>query len=337
MKKLIGLLSLLLFANVAMAQTVTFSDIKENSATATITLNEKIKTNVFIKLGNASLPSVDDKSINKDEKNIPSLIKSLNANEAIAIIQLDNGKKIAKLENLQAGVKYSIVLTNDKIKTKEFTFSTLAAEPNKQSKTIGFKNVTSNSMELVWMKGNGKYSLVVASKEKEPAAPQDGKSYKASDVFGTAGSKIDAETFVVYSGKNNFCKVNNLSSGKYFFRVFEFNGESETSNYNLSKTDGNPRFKTTTIAAPKALPAKNLIPGGFTANWTAVPGAKSYEIQVAYDPDFKDSDEAYNIADVGDITSIEIVELKADKKYYFRVRTVGEQSRSEFSNIIRIE
>lgn len=329
--------SCILLSNTLFAQSVDFSNIKENSADVTISLTEKAKTNVFVSFGNVSLPNVNDKSINKDEKKISSLLNDLKSGESIAVLQFESGKKSFSLKKLNPGTRYYFVLSQDKGKNKEFSFVTMAAEPAIQTSIIGFKNVSSNSMELVWKRGNGKSCIVIASKDKEPEMPKDGNSYTASEKYGSASSKVGTDSYIVYSGSENFCKVSNLEFGTYYFRVFEFNGENESANYNLDKGKGNPRFKMTSIEAPKANPALIAMAGAFKASWSEVKGAVSYEIQVAYDPKFKEIDETYNNADVGNITAFELVELNTEKKYYYRVRTVGASSKSEYSNIVKVE
>ncbi|AWI09507.1 putative Ig domain-containing protein [Ereboglobus luteus] len=77
-------------------------------------------------------------------------------------------------------------------------------------------------------------------------------------------------------------------------------------------------------AAPVAAEATARTAEGFTANWTAVPGATSYQLDIATDSGFTTMVAGYEELNVGDVTSYAVTGLDAATTYYYRVSAVTE-------------
>jgi hypothetical protein len=246
------------------------------------------------------------------------------------------------LHNLNVKTNYFLqvyLIDNAKIQlAQSFPFSTLDKEPEKQASNIAFGNVTENSMLLLWQNGTGEGRIVVAKKDGRPDLPEDGKIYKANEKYGSSDSKLKS-SFVIFDGHKaaNRCQVKDLKSGKYYFQVFEYNGDGESRNYLTKTNSNNPRDKETALPAPKATDASEISNNGFTANWSASDGAETYILQVATDDKFQDILPEYNSVDIGNITSIEVVELESGKIYFYRVQAATKEGKSRFSNVIKVE
>jgi hypothetical protein len=221
-----------------------------------------------------------------------------------------------------------------------YQFTTLAKKPSLQAKQIAFKNVGAKSMTVVWTKGNGSKRLVLIRKDAEPEKPVDGVAYPASTKFGVYPIDDNSNTYAIFNGNDslgNSVNVSNLEGGKYYFEVFEYNGNGDGANYlTTTVSNSNPRSKSTLIQAPKALKADKITSDGFTAKWSRVEGAVKYQIDVSYDKDFKNIVDSYNDADVGDLNSMEIVELQPNVTYYYRVKAVSSDAVSDYSNTVTV-
>ena len=224
---------------------------------------------------------------------------------------------------------------------KSINFLTLAAEPINQASQIAFKNTTDSSISMTWSNGSGYGRIILVRKDTFPSFPKDGIVYVQNSSYGDLHSQIDNNgTYIV----GNFTKYNSnnltvtkLGYGNYYFQVFEYNGENENINYLLKSGFYNPRSKYTSLPTPKAFPATDITADGFTANWSEIQGAETFLIEIATDENFQSLIDIYNPADVGPICNLQIIELKPKTKYFLRVRAVGKESRSEYSNIISVQ
>ncbi len=211
-------------------------------------------------------------------------------------------------------------------------FFTLAPEPKKQVSALAFSNVTESSIKVLFAQGTGEGRIVVASKDKNITKPEDGKSYNANPKFGSADSKI-GNGFIVANlkGKQSSIELKDLSFDTYYFQVFEYNGNGEFINYNLNDGSGNPRSKELKLKTPQVKAPSSITETGFVANWNKVQGATAYVIDIATDAKFSNIDGIYNNLDIGDIDSMEIVELKSGTEYYFRVKAIKPGNQSNYS------
>ena len=97
--------------------------------------------------------------------------------------------------------------------------------PDEQASDLIFSDVDSTSMTLSWQNGNGRARLVVA-REGNPvdALPQDGNTYAANSIYGTAGTELGANFIVYNDSSSNSVILTGLNPGAvYYFTVFEYN------------------------------------------------------------------------------------------------------------------
>lgn len=140
---------------------------------------------------------------------------------------------------------------------------TLAAEPTTVG-TIAFGPITSSSIQVNVTAGNGSARLLVV---RQAAAvnddPIDGLTYTASSVFG-AGTEIGSQNYVVLSSTNPSpsVTVTGLTAGAtYFFRLYEYNGTGNNTNYLTTLTANNSA--TTTAAVATTGPGELYLEEGF--------------------------------------------------------------------------
>ncbi len=103
----------------------------------------------------------------------------------------------------------------------------------------------------------------------------------------------------------------------YYYRLRAMNGCS---------TSGSSSFQTVTTTSPSApgiLAVSSSSCTSFLAPWTAVGGATSYEIDVAYDASFSSFLTGYQDLNVGNVTSVNVTGIVAGQIYYYRVRSVN--------------
>jgi hypothetical protein len=88
--------------------------------------------------------------------------------------------------------------------------------------------------------------------------------------------------------------------------------------------------------APKAGPATNITQTSFTANWSLVPFADSYRLDVALNPDFSGFVTGYQNRNVGNVTSFDVVGLSVGNTYFYRVRALNNNGVSTNSGTISL-
>jgi len=105
--------------------------------------------------------------------------------------------------------------------------------PGIQASNITFSNVTQNSMQINWTRGNGA-NCVVYGRENSASMtilPYNGEYYAAKPVFSDGNSTFNR---VVYVGNSNSVTVTGLKPNTdYSFLVYEFNGTSIETKYLL--------------------------------------------------------------------------------------------------------
>ena len=79
--------------------------------------------------------------------------------------------------------------------------------------------------------------------------PVDSVSYTANAAFGS-GTQIGTGNFVVKAGAGPVTVTGLSSNTVYYFRVYEFNGSTNTTNYNGNTATGNPAPKYTLAPSP---------------------------------------------------------------------------------------
>lgn len=229
------------------------------------------------------------------------------------------------------------------ITMNSFAFLTLAPEPSEQAYQIAFIGKETESITLTWTVGNGKGRIVFASRDSIIELPEDGVEYKPSVNFSDKESEVknNSGTFCVYNSILNLEKrvtVKNIDYGEYFFRIFEFNGIGDSINYLTSSNKTNPRSKFIyVLKAPVALNAENIAKNSFDARWEHVERCQGYLLEVAEDEEFTKLIDIFNPADVGYCESINVDGLKSNTSYFYRLKTIGYEDISDYSNVIRVK
>ena len=124
------------------------------------------------------------------------------------------------------------------------------AGPTVAARSIGISYVEGNRFTVSCSVGNGTRRLFVMKKGSEvTAVPQNGTTYAASGVFGTAGTEIAPGEFVISASGNNGVAVTNLEAGTtYYFAVYEYDVDGAGNTYYL--TDPKATGSGSTPSAP---------------------------------------------------------------------------------------
>lgn len=131
--------------------------------------------------------------------------------------------------------------------------STLTA-PEVPTSEFFANNVTGNSLQLTWTRGDGEARLILA-KEGAPvdAVPEDLANYNPSSNFGS-GTSLNIDNYTVYRGSGDNFELNNLKPNTtYHFASFEYNGNTGK----VYLTDPIGRASFTTEPRP-SVPSSNL-------------------------------------------------------------------------------
>lgn len=153
--------------------------------------------------------------------------------------------------------------------------------PAVQASSITFSGVTTNQLTLNFTRGNGDRRIVVAKAASAVnAVPAAGTAYTANAAFGS-GAQISAGNYVVFDGgvsdANSLVVTGlNLSTTKYYFKVFEFNGKYGTNSSNVvyqpNDATLNP-FVSPPIIASSGITFSNIQKDQMTLSWTNGNGA----------------------------------------------------------------
>jgi uncharacterized protein YegP (UPF0339 family) len=109
-------------------------------------------------------------------------------------------------------------------------------------------------------------------------------------------------------------QVSGISSGTtYYFRL-------RAANSSGTSVSTSPVSVITLPTAPVATSATNITQSSFTANWSSVPGATEYHIDVSTSSTFSTFLSGYNNNNVYNSTSLNVSPLAGGSTYYYRVR-----------------
>ena len=132
--------------------------------------------------------------------------------------------------NSWAGANTKIPITNIAENSGIITFNynaNICSPPATQASGISITDVTSTSMTVSWIRGNGNKVLVVArASENDNTNPQDGYSYKypSTEFASVVYSKIGNNNYVVYNGIGTSVNITGLRSGiDYYYSIYEYN------------------------------------------------------------------------------------------------------------------
>ncbi len=235
------------------------------------------------------------------------------------------------------------------------TGTTLAVMPTVIAQSFTFTNATSNSRTIKINGGNGSGQLVIVKPNNFFAKfPENGKSYDASNIFGTSipdnngklSNNLGDSCFIVFnrypeSGlQDSIFTLSNLKQNvRYNVYVFEYNGNnSQQYHYNPAYTSG----QTWALFPEPTIQASNLIVTNITTNsmkvsWTK--GSGQYSLVVASPRSSVDTafdtftyfansniDLAGGLQDgrtvyLGDSNSVTITNMESDSIYKIRVLT----------------
>ena len=110
----------------------------------------------------------------------------------------------------------------------------LLLKPDLPSTNISVSAIQDSTVQIDWTNGNGNRRIVVG-KENSPvdAFPLDGFNYSGNGYFGW-GDDLGNNNYVVYDGTGNGAWVSGLSDNStYYFRIFEYNQNTQTGDYPL--------------------------------------------------------------------------------------------------------
>jgi hypothetical protein len=162
--------------------------------------------------------------------------------------------------------------------------TTLAAAPANQPTAIAFSAVTSSTITTSWTAATGSPAaagyLVVRRANTAPTLdPVLGTTYTAGDPLG-AGTVVYVGPAVTTGPQTGL-----VDGTTYNYKIYSYNGTGAAINYNLTSPLTGSQA-TSAIAAPTATAATSITGTGFTANWGAVTGAASYQLDVSTNPCF---------------------------------------------------
>ena len=226
--------------------------------------------------------------------NTPSLGNSNGAapsagtNTTIVSSSIASGSTSSSSTGLTAATTYNYLLipftwdgtnatTYNYLTTSAATASatTFATAPSAQAISISYSAVTATTITTSWVAAAGSPAgyIVLRGTAAPNTDPTPGTTYTAGNTIGNAS--------VVYvgSGTSTGAQTSLVDGTTYYYEIFTYNGSGSTTNYNVtSPLAGNQA--TTTITAPTAAAASSITSGGFTASWSAVTGAASYQLDV---------------------------------------------------------
>ena len=128
----------------------------------------------------------------------------------------------------------------------------------------------------------------------------------------------------------NHLTIANLDANTaYYYRIRAVNSEATSNHSELILV------RTLNLDTPVTTQATDIQDDSFTANWNLVNNATSYLLDVALDQDFTQMVSGYvNLSQVNNVTIVQ--GLESGTTYFFRVRTLGLNATSEYSNITQV-
>lgn len=155
------------------------------------------------------------------------------------------------------------------------------------------------------------------------------QSYMIDVAFDKTFEQIMPE-YKAIEVKDTFLLIENLKPFmEYFYRV------SSKIDGNLSEHSSTVSIRTKNLIPPEATPASDIGSLSFKATWKASPGADEYLFTVSSDPEFEETHPEFTEVATTDL-HINITDLEPNKKYYYKVRAISENSISDFSNMVDI-
>ncbi|SMP66308.1 MBG domain-containing protein [Anoxynatronum buryatiense] len=189
---------------------------------------------------------------------------------------------------------------------------------------------------------------VVSSITTVPAAPVVQPASDISDVSFQANwsSQSGATHYLLYVSLNSDLSspfvdgqfvstshhpVTGLNANtSYYYRVKAVNASGQSDLSSIQQVTTGP-------SKPSALEASMIQTNAFTANWTAVPEATAYYLDVATDGSFNHTLPAYTAKSLGNVTSHVVDQaLLPHTAYHYRIRSGNALGTSSNSNIVSV-
>lgn len=122
-----------------------------------------------------------------------------------------------------------------------------------------------------------------------------------------------------------------VCEGTYYYRVRAVNNCGTTANSNIITVN-----TTSVPSGPTAAAATAITGTSFTANWSSVPGATGYFLDVSTSSTFATFVTGYNNRNVGTLLSHNVTGLSCTTTYYYRLRAESSCGTSVNSNVISV-
>ncbi len=84
------------------------------------------------------------------------------------------------------------------------------------------------------------------------------------------------------------------------------------------------------------MPATNINPESFNANWVNLPTATDYLLDVAYDENFDNYLTGYENFSTGIVNELQVTGLEQETEYFYRIRVEYDEYLSDYSNYISL-
>ncbi len=159
---------------------------------------------------------------------------------SIGNMQLDTSTIIKNL--LPGTYYYSIQAVDNSFAGSAFTTEKSIIINEVQADSLQAKIISSNSINLKWLRGNGEKCVVFCKKGSTTvASPVDNTSYLADNEFGFGSQVGTSGWYCVYNGKNDSVVVSGMSDlFSYTFHVIEYTGGIGTEHYFTPPANANP-------------------------------------------------------------------------------------------------
>lgn len=140
-------------------------------------------------------------------------------------------------------------------------------------------------------------------------------------VDGYQAKEIVSDTHIV---------VKNVPVGKQYYYRVKTQKDNSFSEYSTALS-----VFTTALPSPISLPASQVAFTSFIANWQTMPEANSYQIDVATNALFTDILPNYTNLNLT-TNSLQVTGLDANRRYYYRVRAINSETRSNYSRVVAV-
>lgn len=124
--------------------------------------------------------------------------------------------------------------------------------------------------------------------------------------------------------------VKNVPVGKQYYYRVKTQKDNSFSEYSTALS-----VFTTALPSPESLPASQVAFTSFIAKWQRMPEASSYQVDVATDALFADILPNYSNLNIT-TNSLQVTGLDANRRYYYRVRAVNSETRSNYSQVVAV-